>query len=168
MVAILTIARLAFSHDVSTFDCGQEDLNGSIRIHALTGQRANISQTYVAVDGNVVVGYHTLVVGDIVCEGAPERLAKGIPRYPIQVLLLARLSVAIYWQGKGLGAAIVVCVMWRTQQVTYISGVRAMVVHANNNATRNFYTYFGFEPFPREPFVLYRLLKDLKAMQKEG
>lgn len=159
------IAKLTLSHDPTSFDCGNEALNGFIRLHALTGQRANISQTYVAVIGQAIIGYHTLVVGSVNYEDAPERLAKGIPRYPIPAILLARLAVDRHWQGKGLGAALVTDAMRRTLQVADIAGVRTMLVHAKNDTARQFYTYLGFEPFPGDPFLLYRLLKDIRAMR---
>src|SRR5512143_1081703 len=93
------IAKLARSHDASRFDCGQEALNHFIRLHALPGQRASISQTYVAVVVEPIVGYHTLVVGTVLYEDAPARLGKGIPRHPIPIRLLARLAVYQSWQG---------------------------------------------------------------------
>ncbi len=162
----LVLAKLAIEHDPTNFDCSQEELNVFIRLYALAGQRANISQTYVALKGTAIVGYHTLVVGDVTYADASNRLAKGIPRYPIPVLLLARLAVDRLWQGKGLGAALVVDAMRRTLQVADIVGVRALLVHAKDEAARNFYTHLGFESFPKEPFTLYRLVKDLRAMQK--
>ena len=159
-----TIEKLALEHDPADFDCDSEELNRFIRLHALAGQRANISQTYVAVQGVQIVGYHTLVVGDIVYEDAPERLAKGLPRYPVPMLLLARLAVDCRWQGEGLGAALVVDAMRRTLQVADIAGVRALLVHAEDDAARSFYMHLGFEPFPDQPLVLYRLVKDFRAM----
>ncbi len=134
---------------------------------ALAGQRANISQTYVTVKEVEIVGYHTLVVGDVVCEDAPERLAKGLPRYPILILLLARLAVDCRWQGKGLEAAFVVDAMRRTLQVAEIAGVRALLVHAKDDTARSFYIHLGFEPLPDEPLVLYRLVKDIRAMSEK-
>jgi len=161
------IAKLAISHDAGQFDCGHAELNSFIRLHALQGQRAHISRTYVAVTGELIVGYHTLVVGSVTYEDAPERLAKGIPRYDIPVLLLARLAVDQNWQAKGLGAALVADAMRRTLQVAEIAGVRAMLVHAKDENARAFYSYLGFEPFPGEPLILYRLVKDMRAMCKE-
>ena len=160
------IAKLTISHDASCFDCSHEALNHFIRLHALPGQRASISQTYVAVVGETIVGYHTLVVGNVLYEDAPERLGKGIPRHPIPVLLLARLAVDQAWQGQGLGAALVLDAIRRTLQVADIAGVRALLVHAKDETACRFYTHLGFEPFPGEPLVLYRLLKDLRAMMK--
>jgi GNAT superfamily N-acetyltransferase len=161
------ISKLAITHDPTNFDCDSEELNSFIRLYAVAGQRANISQTYVAVNGMEIVGYHTLVVDDIVYDDAPERLAKGLPRYPIPMLLLARLGVDCRWQGKGLGAALVVDAMRRTLQVADIAGVRALLVHAKDDTARSFYLHLGFQAFPDEPLVLYRLVKDFRAMLQE-
>jgi GNAT superfamily N-acetyltransferase len=163
----LAITKLAVTQDPTNFDCNYEELNAFIRLNALAGQRANISQTYVALNGEVIVGYHTLAVGNVIYEDAPERLAKGLPRYPIPVLLLARLAVDRHWQGKGLGAALVADALRRTLQVADIAGVRALLVHAKDDTARNFYMHLGFDPFPGEHLVLYRLLKDLRAMQEK-
>jgi GNAT superfamily N-acetyltransferase len=156
-----SIAKLSIEHDPSTFDCGHKALNKFIRLYALPSQRANIAQTYVAVVGPTIVGYHSLVVGDMAYDDAPERLAKGLPRHPVPILLLARLAVDRTWQGKGLGAA-----LRRTLQVADIAGVRALLVHAKDETAQNFYSHLGFEPCPGEPLILYRLLKDLRAMSK--
>lgn len=160
------IAKLAVEHDPTRFDCGYPALNTFIRLHALPGQRANSSQTYVAVVGTAVVGFHTLVVGEVAYGDAPERLAKGLPRHPVPVLLLARLAVDKTWRGRGLGAALVVDAMRRTLQVADLAGVRALLVHAKDEAAQSFYAHLGFEPFPGEPLTLYRLVKDLRAMAK--
>jgi len=158
------IAKLAQHHDAAGFDCGTAALNNFIRLYAWPGQRANISQTYVAAVEEAIVGYHTLVVGQVSYEDAPERLAKGLPRHPIPVLLLARLAIDRRWQGKGLGAALVADAIRRTLQVADIAGVRALLVHAKDHTAKSFYAHLGFEPFPGEPLVLYRLLKDIRAM----
>jgi GNAT superfamily N-acetyltransferase len=161
-----SIAKLTIQYDPTHFDCGHSGLNAFIRLHALPGQRASISQTYVAVVDTTIVGYHTLVVGDVAYDDAPERLAKGVPHHSVPVMRLARLAVDKTWQGMGLGAALVLDAMRRTLQVADIAGVRALLVHAKDEEAKSFYTYLGFEPFHGEPLTLYRLLKDLRAMLK--
>ena len=158
------IAKLALAHDASSFDCGNDALNRFIKLYALQGQRAGISQTYVAISGDAIAGYHTLVVGNVVHDEAPERLKKGIPRHPVPVIILARLAVDTSWHGKGLGAALVTDAMRRVLQAADIAGVRAMLVHAKDEAARNFYQHLGFEPFQDNSLTLYRLLKDIRAM----
>ena len=162
----LAITKLALTHDPSSFDCGNEALNRFIKLFALAGQRAGISQTYVATSGSEIAGYHTIVVGQVMHEGAPERLAKGVPRHPIPVIILARLAVDRDHQGSGLGAALVADAMGRVLQAADIAGVRAMLVQAKDERAQRFYRHLGFEPFPGQPLMLYRLLKDIRAMHE--
>src|SRR6187431_2822815 len=96
------VAKLATAHDLSSFDCGSEPLNRFLKLHALHSQRAGVSQTYVAAAGAKITAYHTLVVGQVAHAEAPERLAKGVPRHPVPIIILARLAVDRTWQGKGL------------------------------------------------------------------
>lgn len=81
-----SIAKLSIEHDPSPFVCGHEALNTFIRLHALPGQRANISHTYAAVVGPAIISYYTLVVGDVSYDDAPERLAKGLPGHPVPII----------------------------------------------------------------------------------
>jgi GNAT superfamily N-acetyltransferase len=159
------VAKLDIRHDPGSFDCGNEALNRFIKLHALAGQRANISRTYVAALNTSIAGYHTLVVGHVDHDAAPERLAKGLPRHPIPVIILARLAVDLSWRGRGLGAALVVDAMRRVLQAADIAGIRALAVHAKDETAQRFYEHLGFVPFPGKPLTLYRLLKDIRGMQ---
>lgn len=162
------IAKLSPAHDPTSFDCGSEPLNRFLKLHALQSQQAGVAQTYVAASGPEIAGYHTLVVGHIAHDEAPDRLAKGVPRHPVPIIILARLAVDRNWQGKGLGAALVVDAMRRVLQAADIAGVRAMVVHAKDETAQRFYEHLGFVQFPERPLTLYRLLKDIRSMQGTG
>jgi len=74
--------------------------------YAFQNQQAGASQTYLALSDDQVVGYYTLVVGQVAYDDAPERLKKGLARHPVPIMLLARLAVATSWQGQGLGAGL--------------------------------------------------------------
>ena len=102
----LRIEALAARHQLDGFDCGNPGLNRFLLLHALTNQRANSSRTYVALRGEQVVGFHTLVVGSVSPEQAPERVRKGLARHPIPLMVLARLAVSCEEQGKGLGSGL--------------------------------------------------------------
>jgi len=136
--------------------------------HALLSQQANASQTYVAVSGNRVVGYYTLVFGQVSRDTAPPRIAKGLPRYPVPVMVLARLAVDSEWQRRGIGSGMLKDAVVRTLSAAEIAGLRALVVHAQEEAARAFYERFDFVPSPSDPLHLFVLVKDLKRAVGEG
>ena len=52
----------------------------------------------------------------------------------------------------------------RTAQAADIAGIRALLVHAKDEAARQWYLNWEFEPGTSDPFHLFLLMKDLKAM----
>lgn len=52
---------------------------------------------------------------------------------------------------------------WVVLQATDIAGIRALLVHAKDEAAQRWYQGWEFEPSPTDPFHLFLLLKDLKA-----
>jgi predicted N-acetyltransferase YhbS len=163
-VASLRIEKLERGHAVDAFDCGREAPNRFLIRYAFENQQAEASQTYVAVAEREIVAYYTLVVGQVAYQDAPERLTKGLARHPVPIMLLARLAVSISWQGKGLGAGLLKDAMLRTLQAADIAGIRAFAVHAKDDEARAFYEHFDFVPSPGDPFHLFRLLKNIRAI----
>jgi GNAT superfamily N-acetyltransferase len=165
-VTAFRIEKLDRGHAVDSFDCGSEALNRFLSRYALQNQQAGASQTYVALAGEEIVGYYTLVVGQVEHAEAPERLTKGLARHPVPIMLLARLAVATSWQGKKLGAGLLKDAMLRTLQAAEIVGIRAFAVHAKDEGARAFYQHFDFVPSPADPYHLFRLLKDIRSFLK--
>ena len=163
----LRIELLQASHRLDGFDCGEVGLNRFLVRFAWMNQRSNASRTYVALDGAEVVGFHTLVVGEVRPEQAPERIGKGLANHPIPVMVLARLAVARGNQGKGLGAGLLKDAMGRTLAAAEIAGIRALMVHAKDAQAQGFYEHFGFRPSPSDPLHLFVLLKDVQRALKE-
>jgi GNAT superfamily N-acetyltransferase len=155
------IEKLARHHAVEDFDCGQAALNRFLIRFALSSQHANASQTYVGLADAAVVGFYTLVVGEVAYADAPERLTKGLARHPVPLMLLARLAVGAAWQGKGIGSGLLKDAMRRTVQAADIVGIRALAAHAKDDAARAFYAHFGFVASPTDPLHLFILIKDL-------
>ena len=159
----MLIEKLSRLHRLDAFDCGEANLNFFLSRHALQSQQANGSQTYLALDGDMPVGFYALAVGGVEHENAPERLRKGLPRYPVPVMILARLAVARDHQGQGLGGWLLKDVVLRTLAAADIAGIRALVVHAKDDAARAHYSRYGFIDGFSDPLHLYLLTKELKG-----
>jgi GNAT superfamily N-acetyltransferase len=160
----LRIEKLRPDHAVECFDCGKAALNRFLVRHALQSQQAGGSTTYLAVDGAQVVGFYSLVYGQVDYADAPERLAKGMARHPISIMLLARLAVSAEHQNRRIGSGLLKDAMLRTLQAAEIAGLRALVVHAKDDDARRFYARFDFMPSASDPYHLALLLKDLRAI----
>jgi GNAT superfamily N-acetyltransferase len=161
----LRIEKLARQHAVDTFDCGREELNRYLLRYAWVSQQANAAQTYLGLAGDAVIGFYTLVVGEVAYDDAPHRLTKGLARHPVPIMLVARLAVSVEWQGKRIGAGLLKDAMLRTLAAADIGGIRALAVHAKDENARTFYQHFDFVPAPTDPFHLFVLIKDLKRAQ---
>lgn len=159
----LRIEKLARHHAVELFDCGVEPLNRFLIRYALQNQQANAAQTYVALSGDDIIGYHSLAVGEVSHSEAPPRLVKGLAQHPLPVMILARLAVHKDLHGKGIGAGLMKDAILRTVQSAEIAGIRALIVHAKDDSARAFYTHFGFADGFSEPTHLYVLVKELRG-----
>ena len=158
----LRIEKLARTHAVDAFDCGEDALNRFLTRFALPNQQANASQTYIGLAADVVIGYYTLVVSEVAYADAPDHLKKGLARHPVPLMLLARLAVSAAWKGKGVGAGLLKDAMLRTKQAAEIGGIRALTAHAKDDTARAFYEHFGFVPSPTDPLHLFILTKNLR------
>jgi GNAT superfamily N-acetyltransferase len=158
------LRKLLAKDQVDAFDCGQAALNQFLERYALVNQKANSAQTYVCCHGDVVVGFYSLAVGSVDPEAAPSSVMKGLARHPVPVILLTRLSVDKAHRRKGLGQALLKDALLRTAQAADIAGIRCLLVHAKDDAARQWYESWEFEPSPTDPYHLFLMLKDLKSM----
>jgi GNAT superfamily N-acetyltransferase len=157
------LERLDARHDVSTFECGNEELDNWLRRHALAAQQMDSARTFLLVRNDRVVGYISLTVGSVLRADAPARLVRGLPAYPIGMVLLARLAVDRSEQGKGLGALLLAEALRKAVAAGEAAAARLVVVDAIDDAAVRFYERFGFIAAPEHPHRLYRRIKDVRA-----
>ena len=156
---------LGTDHVLEGFDCGRVSLNVWLERHARQAAASGSARTYVIVDADQerVVGYHALTAAALERAAATPRVIKGMPQYPIPVVLLARLAVDLLLAGRGLGAWLLRDAMMRALAAAETIGVRAMLVHAIDDDARAFYRRHGLEPSPTDPLHLMILIKDIAA-----
>ena len=160
----LHIEKLQRAHAVDAFTCGQPGHDRFLARHALQAQQSGSAQTYVALNSkSVVIGYYALVTGEVRHAEAPDRVVKGMPRHPIPLLILGRLAVHSDHQGRKIGAGLLLDAMRRTLQVADIVGLRALAVHAKDDAAVAFYKHFGFIPSLTDARHLFMIMKDIRA-----
>lgn len=161
------VVLLGPHHDVEAFDCGSEAQTSWLRRHALQAQQADTARVFaVCYRGtNRVAGYYALAAGSVSPDGAPARIAAGVGRYPVPVVILARLGVDRQAQGQGLGTTLVRDALLQTAATAERVAVRALLIHAESDRAAAFYR--GLDPafgsMPSEPLHLVLLIKDLRT-----
>jgi predicted N-acetyltransferase YhbS len=106
-------------------------------------------------DSHVVAAYYSLVYATPDQKRLPAKLVKGLSKYDIPVMLLARLAVDHREQGKGLGKALLKDAILRTIQAAEIAGLELLLVHPKDEAAANFFHKHGFEPAVDDPLKLF-------------
>lgn len=154
---------LTGNHDFSEFDCGQPELTSWLHNHALQAQGSGSARTFVVCTDRVI-GYYSLTVGSVETLEAPKRVAKGMGRYPIPVILLARLAVDQEFHACGIGTGMLKDAVRRVLSISEHTGIRAVLTHPIDEDAKQFYAYFGFEPSPMGERQLFLMLKDARRL----
>lgn len=161
------VVPLARPHVVTGFDCGSAAQSEWLARHALQAHQSGTSRVYVvtgdADEERRVLGYYALAAGSVAPAVAPHRLAQGAGRYHQPVVILTRLGVDLSCQGLGLGRALVVDALRRVAAASEVIGVRALLIHCENDTARDFYLRLAkFDASPTDPLHLFLLMKDLR------
>jgi len=155
---------LGANHVLEDFDCGKPGLNDWLLRHARQAQASGSAKTFVVTDGHRLAGYYSLAVGQIDTLEAPDRVRKGMGGYPIPVVILARLAVAMQDHGRGIGIGMLQDAIRRTVAISEQAGVRVLLTHPIDVEAERFYLRFGFEASPAQEKQLLLLLKDARRL----
>lgn len=152
-------------HRTDEFACGVERLDAWLRAYAGQGQKRDASRTYVvADDDDRVLGYYTLVAAQLDHAAATDAVRRGMSkRFPIPVVLLARLAVDRSVQGGGLGGALLADAMRRSLRAAEEVGIRAVIVEALDESAAAFYRRFGFHSLEGDTLLLMATVAHLRA-----
>jgi predicted N-acetyltransferase YhbS len=154
-------------HAFGGFCCEEDALDNWLHRHSRHAEAARSARTFVTTDGDRVIGYYALAIGQVEPNDATERLLKGQPaKRPVPVLVLARLAVDREHKGRGVGRSLLQDALLRCAAVAESVGVRAVVAHASEDASA-FYDRFGFESSPTDPLHRILLMKDLQLLLDE-
>lgn len=153
---------LADHHLLDSFACGEPPLDDWLKRRARANMASGASHTYVACEGQRVVGYYALAVGAVDVTAAPGRFRRNMPD-PIPVVILGRLATDLTQQGKGIGRALFRDAGLRSMQAAGIIGIRGMLVDAISDEAKAFYLSLGMSVSPIAPMTLMVTMGDLRA-----
>jgi GNAT superfamily N-acetyltransferase len=167
------VEPLSSIHRRQDFRCGSAAITEWFRRHALTAHRADTSKVYVVRRwrDDLVVGFYALSGGSVNRADATARMLKGARQYPsVPVVVLTRLAVDLTEERRGLGRALLRDAFTKVLQAAEIVGVRALLIHAEDEQAVDFYMKIAsFDRSPTDDVHLILLIKDLRvSVSAEG
>jgi GNAT superfamily N-acetyltransferase len=154
-------APLAPDHDCSAFDCNNAKLSQWLRQRAQSNEIARGSRCFVVCDDNRVVGFYALAAGSVERAHARGSIRRNMPD-PIPAVVLGRLAVDHFWQGRGLGADLLQDATLRSLRAAQEIGARVMLCHAIDEQARQFYLRHGFV---ESTFDRFTVMLDLRGAE---
>lgn len=151
----ISIEALASTHDRRTFSCGVQALDEYLRRFARQHADANVSRSYVAVEGSTVRGFYSLAMSAIRKENLPARHLNRFPNFPLPVARLARLAVEMRHQRQGLGELLLADALQRCLRLSAEIGMIGVIVDAKDDHARGWYERYEFERLPDSPLTLW-------------
>ncbi|KRQ15777.1 GNAT family N-acetyltransferase [Bradyrhizobium manausense] len=153
---------LTAEHNLSAFDCGEAALNDWLRQRALKNE-SRFSRTYVVCEGASVVAYFCISAGAVERAAAPGKVRRNAPD-SIPVSIIGRLAVSRSHAGKGLGADLLADALRRIAVASQSIGIGAVVVHAKDDAAKQFYLRCAeFVEYPQDSRTLYLPIETVVA-----
>ena len=153
---------LTAEHDLSQFDCGDQELNDWLRHRALRNE-SRYSRTYVVSSSHRVVAYYCLLAGAVERVAAPSKLRRNAPQ-SIPVSIIGRLAVSRDYSGRGLGADLLSDALRRIAVASRSIGIGAVLVHAKSDAAKRFYMRCAeFVEYPAESRTLFLPIETIVA-----
>jgi GNAT superfamily N-acetyltransferase len=160
----LSLIPVTPSLSKSPFDCGNEELNLFFRQFAAGNHRKNIAKTFVALaDSGRIAGYFSLCAAGVAFEEFATQHQKGLPRYPVPAVRIARLAVAVDLHGQHIGAWLLKQAFDKIFTIAASAGVYAVVVDAIDDKAKGFYKKYGFLEFPGSRPSLFLPLRTIEA-----
>ena len=156
------LERLGPQHVLDQFGSGNAELDNWLGRHALAAQQMDSARTFVLVEEAKVLGYFSLTMGSVLRADAPAKLVRGLPSYPVGMVLLARLAVDGACQGRGLGSLLLAEALRKAVAAGEAVAARLVVVDAIDENAARFYSRHGFVATPEHLSRLYRRMKDVR------
>jgi GNAT superfamily N-acetyltransferase len=148
------VEPLGDQHHIDTFDSGHAALDEWLRIHArhATGQG---TRTYVLVDDDRerIAGFFAVAPHLLQRDDVPGRVGRGSPAR-IPAILLAKLALDATYQGRALGAELLLRALETMLAAARKAGGKVAVVGALDDDDDRFHRHHDFTPLAGNPHRL--------------
>ncbi|MBS0655503.1 MAG: GNAT family N-acetyltransferase [Verrucomicrobia bacterium] len=150
---------------LDAFSCGEEKLDSYVQKHAKKNHKSGVGKTFVLVnEDGLVLGFYTISMASIEFNDLPEKLKKGMPRYPVPTARIGRLAIDLKYQGKKLGGALLLDALKRIHEACQSVAAFAVIVDAKNDKAKAFYSHYEFESYADDPLALFLPMSTINSL----
>jgi GNAT superfamily N-acetyltransferase len=145
------VEPLGDQHHLDTLDSGNPALDEWLRLHARHAT-AQGTRTYLLIedDRQRLAGYFAVAPHLVERDDVPGKVGRGSPRR-IPAILLAKLALDAAYQGKGLGAELLLRALATMLAAARTAGGKVAVIDAIDDNAARFYRHHDFMPLPGNP-----------------
>lgn len=147
-------------HDRNSFDCGVSSVSDFLRSSARQHMENRVNRTWVLTDADhpaedlyPILGFFTLTSATVMRSELPDADARKLfPMYPLPVIKLAWLGVALSWQRSSmrLGETLLLEGLNTARDIVERSGLGiAVVTDPMTDESERFFRHYGFAPMGR-------------------
>jgi GNAT superfamily N-acetyltransferase len=167
---MIAIEPLSKQHDRSLFRSGQPELDAWFRRRSSKDEKQGAERAFVAVDRKLgVIGVYSLGYLTLSVHGLPKRMAANLRDHDaIPAALIGRRGRDERVQGGGVGELLLADALRRILGAARSISIAAIVVDAQDDHAAEFYTDFGFEPFPSRKLRLFLPIAPVIAALGKG
>lgn len=141
----MTLKVLEKKHNRKGFSCGVVELDNYIKQYVSQDLKRKLAVCYVLEDEDAnVIAYYTLSSSSVDLNDIPDDIKSSLKYAEIPVVIIGRLAVHVDYQGNKLGQILLVDALKRIIEISALVGNHAVIVDPINEATKNFYSKFGF------------------------
>lgn len=162
---IVSIQKVS-KKEIREFHCGIEELDTFIGKYAMQNDKKDIGKSFVLTDESRIIGFYTLSNAQIAFGELKESLSKGLPKYPVPCIRIARLAVAEEFQKRGYGAILLKDAILRILNVADHTGIYFVIVDAKESFF-SFYEKYGFVRLEHDLTYLLPIATIRKAFEKQ-
>lgn len=139
---MLKLLRLTDDYPLTSFDCGDEDLNDFLLNDAKAFQKKQIAHTYILEEDRRILAYFCLLNDKISRQDSSNSMWKRIKKeFPIEkqfssypAVKIGRFAVDKSMHGTGLGSELMISLKFLLQEKHTVSAFRFITVDAYINA----------------------------------
>jgi Acetyltransferases len=157
-------------HNRAAFSCHYPEFSTYLQHTALQQAKKKLCVVNVLlVDDPVrIAGYHTLSAAALRLGDLPSALAREFPKYEegIPATLVGRLAVDDAYRGKGWGEKLLMDALARSLSAATAVGSAFVIVRAIDRNAIEFYSRYGFIPYPSDARRLFLPMKTLTTLLK--